>query len=169
MISLVQIPVTLMIVIGVLLAFVGFVGFTMVYLRYYFNRYEPVYTMNDYGHCEKNHIASRFCKIILSNTITDQCLNDIDNVGLWMLTSNVILEWENDVLLSVVELHTVLLAALKDRLDVVQYEKLHGNFIKLELMINSNLMKSKIATPPYLRSSTYALWVTRVLSTLNRS
>lgn len=169
MISLIQIPVTLMIVIGVLLAFVGFVGFTMVYLRYYFNRYEPVYTMNDYGHCEKNHIASRFCKIILSNTITDQCLNDIDNVGLWMLTSNVILEWENDVLLSVAELHTVLLAALKDQLDEVQYEKLHGNFIKLELMINSNLMKSKITTPPYLRSSTYALWVTRVLSTLNRS
>lgn len=169
MLSLIQMPITIIVIGSIFLTFVGFVGFTMVYLRYYFNRYEPVYTMSEAGHCEKNHIASRFCKIILSNTITDQCLSDVENVGLWMLTSNLIMEWENDALLSVSELHTTLLLLLKEQLDTVQYEKLHSNFVKLELTINSNLMKSKIATPPYLRSSTYALWVTRVLSTLNRT
>lgn len=169
MLGLNQLPVAILVAVSIFGVFVCFVGFTMVYLRYYFNRYEPVYTMTEGGVCEKNHIASRFCKIILSNTITDQCLSDIENVGLWMLASNTILEWEDDSIMCVGDLHAKLLAVLREKLENVQYEKLVANCTRLELAVDSNLMKSKIATPPYLRGSTYAVWVTRVLSTLNKS
>ena len=169
MFSFTDIPVALLIMGSVFAAFACFIIFTMSYLRYYFNRYEPVYTLSDNGQCEKNHIASRFCKIILSNTVTDQCLTDVENIGLWMMVSNIIIEWDDNDILSINELHSNTLLELKCQLDENQYEKIATNFIKLELAIDSNLMKSKIATPPYLRGSTYAVWITRVLSTLNKS
>lgn len=169
MLDFIQIPMPLLITFGIFAVFVCFVCFTMSYLRYYYNKYEPVYTKTSSGEFEKNHIASRFCKIIMSNTITDQCLTDIENIGLWMLASNIISEWPHNSLMSVDELQSKLSDILVYQLDVEQYEKMKVNLIKLELAMNSNLLKSKIPTPPYLRASTYAVWVTRVLSTMNKS
>lgn len=169
MVGIDKLPVAILMMFGVFLIFIVFVCFTMLYLRYYFNKYEPVFTISATGGFEKNHIASRFCKIIMSNTITDQCLTDVDNIGLWMLASNVIAEWPGDTILNIKEIHDHVSEILVTQLDEIKYEKLLGNLIKLELALNSNLMKSKIRTPPYIQTSTYAVWVTRVLSTINKS
>lgn len=169
MLNITQWPVSLLITISVFVVFVAFVWFAMSCLRYYFNRYEPVYTLTETGSFEKNHIASRFCKIIISNTITDQCLMNVENIGLWMVASNIVNNWERDSIMSIKQMHREVIFALEKELDEQQLENIKTNLIKLELALNSNLLKSKIPTPPYMRTSTYASWVTQVLSTLNNS
>lgn len=162
-------PVAILIIIAMVVVFVSFVCITMSYLRFYFNRYEPVYIKTNEGMLEKNPIASRFCKIIISNTITNQCLTDSDNVGLWLLISNTITSLPSNSIVNITELHKEILLELSNQLDEIKYERMSANLIKLELAIDSNLLKSKINTPPYLCTEVYALWISRVLGTLNKT
>lgn len=150
------------------LLFVVFVIIAMGYLRYYFNRFEPIYTLDDSNQLVKNPIASRFCKIVISNTISNQCLYDIENIGLWMLASNVVTEWTDDKIMSINQLHNAVYDALASELDQAQYAKLMNNLTQLEDALNCNLSDSQINTPPYMHASTYALWATSVLSMLNK-
>lgn len=164
-----NVPVSVTILGGMTVVFISFTCLLMAYLRFYFNRYEPVYIMLENGSKVKNPIASRFCKIIISNTITNQCLNDSDNVGLWLLVCNVINAWPRDDILNIADLHKEVLHDLSMQLDETKYEKMAANLINLELALNSNLLKSKIRTPPYVYTNIYALWISRVLSTLNKT
>lgn len=169
MLTLAQLPLSVVIVVSLFILFIVFVTLTMGYLRYYFNKHEPVFTKTATGEFEKNIVAARFCKIVLSNTISNMCLQSVESVGLWMMVGNIVMEWSDDTIMSIPEIHKKLSVSLKDQLDVENYERISTNLIRLELTLDSNLSKSKIASPPYLRSGTYALWVTNVLDALNKS
>lgn len=157
-----------LIIVALAVVFITFICLVMSYLRFYFNRYEPVYILDEFNVKRKNPIASRFCKIIISNTITNQCLSDTNNVGLWLEVSNTINSWPRDYILDVKELHSSVMEELRATLDDKKYEQVAENLIKLELALNSNLLKSKIRTPPYLCTNIYVLWISRVLDTLNK-
>lgn len=153
----------------IVIVFIIFVGSFIWYLNFYFNRYEPVYIEGIDGIKHKNALASRFCKIVISNTITKQCLYNSDNVGLWLITSNVITAWPKDVVKSLNELHRLILEEVESQLSVEKHEQLTKNLKILELALDSNLLKSSIRTPPYLYTHIYALWITRALNALNNT
>lgn len=148
--------------------FVIFAMIVISYTWYCFNRYEPVYIKTKTGDKKKNLIASQFCKLVLYAEINDQCLTNVESIGLWMLVSNIVSEWPDETILSIAEIHKKTAAELKDQLSQDNYEKISANMIRLELAVDSNFMSSGIQTPPFLRVSTYALWVSRTLSALNK-
>lgn len=139
----------------------------MFYLNFYFNRYEPVYVLNDKNVKVKNALTSRFCKIIIANTITDQCIHNTNNVGLWLLVSNIISGWPRDEVMSLQEIHTLVLKDIYFTDNDVKYDQLVENLSLLDTALNSNLLKSNMTTPPYLYTHIYASWITNVLNTLN--
>lgn len=150
-----------------IVAFVSFALASAGWIRIYFNKYEPVYIRTSSGALNKNHIASRFCKIIISNHITDKCIEDVNIVGLWTLIIK-----KSDTISTEVKtigkLHLSILEAIEESLDSIQYVKLHDCLMQIERELDNNLKQSNIATPPYLSIKTYILWVESAIESFKK-
>lgn len=167
MLAYVQISITALVLIGMIAAFVSFALAAASWIRIYFNKYEPVYIKSPGGAFIKNHIASRFCKIIISNQITDKCMEDVDIVGLWTLvikTSDTI----STEVKTISKLHVSILEAIEESVDSIQYVKLHDCLMQIERELHSNFEQSNIPTPPYLSIRTYILWVEAAIESFKK-
>ena len=167
MLAYVQISITALVLIGMIAVFVSFALAAASWIRIYFNKYEPVYIRAPSGAFIKNHIASRFCKIIVSNHITDKCIEDVDIVGLWTLVINTSDTISTEVK-TISKLHVSILEAIEESVDSIQYVKLHDCLMQIERELHSNLEQSNIATPPYLSIRTYILWVEAAIESFKK-
>lgn len=155
--------------IGIVLSiFIIFVSFTLVaanWVRMYFNKHEPVYVL-DNAHLVKNHIASRFCKIVITNGIKHQCMRNVENIELWILIYKA-----NHVTLnkidSIQNLHYTMLNLIKTEVTEDQYYTAMGYLEDINRNLIQHLTKSKIPTPPYFTMNTYLLWIGDVLNTFS--
>lgn len=156
------------ITISIIVVFVSFTLAAASWIRLYFNKYEPVYIKVDSEAFVKNHIASRFCKIIISNQIIDDCMGDVDYIGLWALVIKSTMGAVDEIQ-SINVLHSSILGEVEECLDITQYVKLRDCLNQIETNLYSNLFDSNIPTPPYLTISTYLLWVEAALETFKKS
>lgn len=152
----------------VILLFVAFTLAAAGWIRLYFNKYEPVYVETENYMFVKNHIASRFCKIIVSNTITDNCLADVSYIGLWTIVVKNAPSDDHEIK-SVSKLHESMLESVEHTLTTNEYTKLKNCLDEIELNLVNNLDDSNILTPPYLSLSTYILWVESAIEAFKRS
>ena len=167
MLAYVQISITALVLIGMIAAFVSFALAAASWIRIYFNKYEPVYIKSPGGAFIKNHIASRFCKIIVSNHITDKCIEDVDIVGLWTLVIKSSDTISTEVK-TISKLHVSILEAIEESVDSIQYVKLHDCLMQIERELHNNFEQSNIPTPPYLSIRTYILWVEAAIESFKR-
>lgn len=144
----------------VLLIFLIFASFTLVaanWVRMYFNKHEPVYVLED-ARLVKNHIASRFCKIVITNVIKDQCMRNVENIGLWMLIHKARHPTPNRID-SIQNLHYCMLNIIRAEVTEEQYYSAMEYLEDINHNLIQHLTKSEISTPPYLTMNTYLLWV----------
>lgn len=168
MLAYIEASIAAFVTIGVVVIFISFTLAAAGWIRLYFNKYEPVYIKSDDGTFVKNHIASRFCKIIISNVITDYCMEDVEYIGLWSL----VVKFTDDIsdeIKSITSLHLNILGSVEEHIDVEQYRKLSGCLKEIENSLFSNLDDSNIMTPPYLAARTYLLWVESAVDLLKRT
>ena len=168
MLGYIQASIAAFTTISIIIIFVSFTLAAAGWIRLYFNKYEPVYIKDDNGNFVKNHIASRFCKIIISNVITNRCMLDIEYVGLWMLVTKFVDEINEEVK-CISSLHLNILGSVEEHIDVDQYKKLSDCLKEIETDLFSNLDDSNIMTPPYLTINTYLLWVESAVDLFKRS
>lgn len=167
MLAYIQISITAFILIGMVVAFVSFALAAVSCIRIYFNKYEPVYIRAPSGAFIKNHIASRFCKIIVSNHITNKCIEDVDIIGLWTLVIKSSDTISTEVKI-ISKLHLSILEAVEESVDSIQYVKLHDCLMQIERELNNNFEQSNIPTPPYLSIKTYILWVEAAIESFKK-
>lgn len=148
----------------VLLLFLIVIIFILIlttWVRVYFNKNEPVYVRIGDSYV-KNYIASRFCRMVISNHVKDQCLNDIENIKIWLLILRTHYDEYNNCR-SIHNLHDAILFKIRERITYKQYANLKINLDNIELSLNSNLDISKIPSPPYFSLRTYLKWVNETM------
>lgn len=168
MFGFIQASIAVFVTIGVALLFVVFTLAAAGWIRLYFNKYEPVYIKDEQENFVKNHIASRFCKIIISNVVTDKCMEDVGYIGIWSLVLKSI-DYNDSEIKCISSLHLNILGAVEEHLDLDKYIKLQKCLKEIEVTLFNNLDDSNIITPPYLAISTYVIWIESAIENFKKA
>lgn len=157
MIAYAQLYITIGIILLIFLIFTSFALVAANWVRAYFNKHEPVYVLDE-AVLVKNHVASRFCKIVITNAIKDQCLSNIENIGLWTLILRAKHATPNRID-SIQNLHYCMLKVIRNEVTEEQYHLTMEYLEDINRNLIQHLTKSEISTPPYFTMNTYLLWV----------
>lgn len=161
----------ILVVSGIILGALIFFVITSFYIKTHYNHTEPVFIYEENGKMKKNHIASRFCKIVISNAIIEECLKSHDSFKPWVTIKEALVNCSESELhkpLTLATMHCIIRRETYGTENAKMIEEVNDILDEISSKVDTNLKESNINTPPYFSRKTYARWVDQAVRSVTK-